>query len=181
MVFCDLRGFTAFAESAEPEEVMAVLHEYYRCWANHRPLRGHAAAFRRRRALMIIFNDPLPVPGSGTARGAHGGRDARRGRGAGGEMAPLRPRARLRRRHRLGAMPHWAASATRAGFIIRPIGTVVNLGSRLCAQAADGQILIDGRVQLAVEAIVSIESIGELDLKGFHRPVRAYNVRELTA
>jgi len=60
-------------------------------------------------------------------------------------------------------------------------GTVVNLGSRLCTQAADGQILIDGRVQLAVEAIASTEPIGDLDLKGFHRPVRAFNVRDLMA
>jgi class 3 adenylate cyclase len=58
---------------------------------------------------------------------------------------------------------------------------VVNLGSRLCTQAADGQILIDGRVQLAVEAIARTEPIGDLDLKGFHRPVRAFNVRDLMA
>ena len=60
-------------------------------------------------------------------------------------------------------------------------GTVVNLGSRLCNQAAAGQILIDGRVQLAVEAIASTEQIGDLELKGFHRPVRAFNVRDLMA
>jgi class 3 adenylate cyclase len=58
---------------------------------------------------------------------------------------------------------------------------VVNLGSRLCAQAADGQILVDGRVQVAIETIASMEPLGELDLKGLHRPVRAFNVRELTA
>jgi adenylate cyclase len=60
-------------------------------------------------------------------------------------------------------------------------GSVVNLGSRLCAQAADGQILVDGRVQVAIETIASMEPLGELDLKGLHRPVRAFNVRELTA
>jgi len=59
--------------------------------------------------------------------------------------------------------------------------TVVNLGARLCAQAANGQILVDGRVQLAAESIASMEPLGELDLKGLHRPVRAFNVRELTA
>jgi len=58
-------------------------------------------------------------------------------------------------------------------------GTVVNLGSRLCAQAADGQIVIDGRVQVAVEAIAATEPLGELDLKGLQRPIRAFNVREL--
>ena len=60
-------------------------------------------------------------------------------------------------------------------------GTVVNLGSRLCAQAGDGQILIDGRVQVAVESIAATEPLGELDLKGLQRPIRAFNVRELTA
>jgi len=57
----------------------------------------------------------------------------------------------------------------------------VNLGARLCAQAADGQILIDGRVQIAIESIAGTEPLGELDLKGLQRPVRAFNVRELTA
>jgi class 3 adenylate cyclase len=57
----------------------------------------------------------------------------------------------------------------------------VNLGARLCAQAGDGQILVDGRVQVAVESIASTEPVGDLDLKGLHRPVRAFNVRELVA
>ena len=57
----------------------------------------------------------------------------------------------------------------------------MNLGSRLCGQAADGQILIDSRVQLAVESIVTTDELGEIELKGFHRPIRAFNVRALTA
>ena len=60
-------------------------------------------------------------------------------------------------------------------------GTVVNIGSRLCSQAADGQIIIDGRVHVAVESIANTEPLGELDLKGLQRPIRAFNVRELTA
>jgi adenylate cyclase len=51
----------------------------------------------------------------------------------------------------------------------------------LCAQAVDGQILIDGRVHVAVESMAEVEALGELDLKGLHRPIRAFNVRELTA
>jgi adenylate cyclase len=60
-------------------------------------------------------------------------------------------------------------------------GTVVNLGSRLCAQAVDGQILVDGRVHVAIESMANVEPLGELDLKGLQRPIRAFNVRELTA
>lgn len=60
-------------------------------------------------------------------------------------------------------------------------GSVVNLGARLCAEADDGQIIVDGRVQVAVESIAGTEPVGELALKGFHRPVRAFNVRELKA
>jgi class 3 adenylate cyclase len=60
-------------------------------------------------------------------------------------------------------------------------GTVVNLGSRLCAEAVDGQILIDARVNVAIESMARVEPLGELDLKGLHRPIRAFNVRELTA
>src|SRR5262249_62071555 len=60
-------------------------------------------------------------------------------------------------------------------------GTVVNLGSRLCGHAGDGQILIDSRVQVAVEKIAELEPLGELDLKGLHRPIRAFNVRGLIA
>jgi class 3 adenylate cyclase len=59
-------------------------------------------------------------------------------------------------------------------------GTVVNLGSRLCAHANDGQILIDSRVQVAVEKVAELEALGELDFKGLHRPIRTFNVRVLT-
>ena len=59
-------------------------------------------------------------------------------------------------------------------------GTVVNLGSRLCAHATDGQILVDPRVNVAVEKLAELEPLGELDLKGLHRPIRAFNVRVLT-
>jgi class 3 adenylate cyclase len=58
---------------------------------------------------------------------------------------------------------------------------VVNLGSRLCARAVDGQILIDSRVHVAIESMTKVEPLGELELRGLHRPIRAFNVRELTA
>ena len=90
--------------------------------------------------------------------------------------------------HELGfgvGIAHGYATLGSIGFEGRfhysAIGTVVNLGARLCAQAADGQILIDRKVQLAVEAIAATEPFGDLDLKGFHRAVPAFNVRELTS
>jgi class 3 adenylate cyclase len=64
-------------------------------------------------------------------------------------------------------------------FDYSAIGTVVNLAARLCAEALDGQILIDGKVQAAVDE-AGIEPAGELTLKGFHRPVRAFNIGVLS-
>jgi class 3 adenylate cyclase len=69
----------------------------------------------------------------------------------------------------------------RGRFQYSASGTVVNLAARLCARAADGQILTDGRVQLAVESVVGAEPLGNLELKGFHRAIRVFNVCELLA
>ena len=66
-------------------------------------------------------------------------------------------------------------------FHYSAVGSVVNLGARLVAEAADGQILVDDRVKLAIESIARIEPVGELTLKGFQKPVRAFNVRQLMA
>jgi len=60
-------------------------------------------------------------------------------------------------------------------------GTVVNLAARLCAEAIDGQILVDGKVCSAIEGIAEVQPTGELKLKGLHRPVQAFNVCALTA
>jgi adenylate cyclase len=57
-----------------------------------------------------------------------------------------------------------------------PIGTVVNLAARLCAEAQPGQILISQRMLTTVEPLVEVEPVGELTLKGFHRPITAFNV-----
>jgi adenylate cyclase len=65
-------------------------------------------------------------------------------------------------------------------FDYAAIGSVVNLAARLCGEARDGQILVDGKVRTAIEAVAVMEPAGELALKGFQRPVRAFDVREIT-
>jgi class 3 adenylate cyclase len=180
VVFCDLRGFTAFAESAEPEDIIAVLQEYYQCLGESIDRFEGTLQHFAGDGLLIIFNDPLPCtdPALRAVRMAVEMR---------GRVAALVEKWR-RFGHELGFGVGIASGHATLGsvgyegrFHYSANGTVVNLGSRLCTQASDGQILIDGRVQLAVEAIANTEPIGELDLKGFHRPVRAFNVRDVMA
>ena len=180
VVFCDLRGFTPFAESAEPEDIFGVLQEYYRCLGKSiERFEGTLERFVGD-GLLIFFNDPLPCtdPSVRAVRMAVEMRS---------EVAVLAEKWR-KYGHHLGFGIGIAAGHATLGevgyegrFHYAAIGTVVNLGARLAAEAADGQILIDGRVQVAVESIATMEPIGELDLKGLHRPIRAFNVRELTA
>jgi adenylate cyclase len=179
-VFCDLRGFTAFAESAEPEDIIAVLQEYYRCLGECIDRFEGTLQHFAGDGLLIIFNDPIPCaePAAQAVRMAVDMRT---------RMAEVAEKWR-RLGHELGFGIGIASGHATLGnigyegrFHYTANGTVVNLGARLCEKAGDGQILIDARVQLAVEAIASMEPLGDLDLKGLHRPVRAFNVRELTA
>lgn len=178
VVFCDLRGFTAFAETAEPEEVMMVLREY------HDNLAGVIHSFEgtlERFAgdgLVVLFNDPLPCadPSVRAVKMAVEMRDRV------GELA-----AKWRKYgHDLGfgvGIAHGYATLGRVGsegrFDYTAIGRVVNLAARLCGEAKSGEILIDGKVQAAVETLAELESAGELTLKGFHRSVLAHNVKAL--
>lgn len=178
VVFLDLRDFTAFAESAEPEEVMAVLREYH---AEIGPLvlewEGTLERFTGD-GLMIFFNDPLPVanPSERAVRMAV----AMRAR-----VDELR--AEWRRRgfelHLGVGIAQGPAMLGAIGFEGRwdygAIGTVTNTAARLCAEALPGQILVSTRVRADVESIVLAEAVGELSLKGFSRPVPAFNVVRL--
>jgi len=178
IVFCDLRGFTAFAETAEPEEVMTVLREY------HDGLAGLIHAFEgtlERFAgdgLMILFNDPLPCPDpcERAVKMAVQMRD---------RVIDLAAKWR-KLGHDLGfgvGIAHGFATLGRISsqgrFDYTAIGRVVNLAARLCGEAKTGQILIDGKVHSAVETLIEFESVGELTLKGFHRPVAAFDVRAI--
>lgn len=174
-VFCDLRGFTAFAETAEPEEVMGILRQYHSALGElvfrFEGTLEHFAGD----GMMVFFNDPLPVS----------------------DPAVRAVRMAVTMRERIGELiQHWRrrghqlefgvgiamgyATLGKIGFEGRldygAIGTVTNLASRLCDEARPGQILVSQRVYAEVEAIAELEPVGELLLKGLARPVTAFNV-----
>ncbi len=171
VVFCDLRGFTTFAENAEPEEVMSVLGEYHSCLGAL--IHKHEGTLDKYAGdgLMVLFNDPLPCP-----------EPAIRAVRMAVEMRDEVEKLALKWRkygHELGfglGISHGYATIGRIGFEGRldysAIGSVVNLAARLCGEANAGQILIDRKVFMAIEAIADVDQAGELNLKGFHRPGR---------
>ena len=178
VVFVDLRGFTAFAETAEPEEVMGVLHDYHAAMGKlileYEGTLEHFAGD----GMMIFFNDPVPVPDPA-------------------ERA-IRMTVAMRERvkeltvkwHKLsydldfgvGIVKGYATIGA-IGFEGRweygAIGSVPNLAARLCGEAKPGQILIPQRLLASVEEMIEAEPVGELSLKGFHRTITAYNVLRL--
>lgn len=173
--FCDLRGWTDFSETAEPEDVMSVLRDYHTAMGElifrFEGTLEHFAGD----GMMVFFNDPLPCddPAGQAVRMAIAMRERA------GELA-----AGWRKRgHQLGfgmgiAMGY--ATLGRIGFEGRfdygAIGTVTNVAARLCAEAAAGQILVTQRVCAAVEDQVVLEPVAELELRGLQRAVPAYNV-----
>jgi class 3 adenylate cyclase len=173
VAFCDLRGFTAFAETAEPEEVLGVLRDYHRVMGEliveHQGTLEHFAGD----GMMVFFNDPLPVERHElqAVRMACAMRDRFE------EMA----RAWQKRGYELGfgvGIATGYATLGRIGFEGRydygAIGNVVILAQRLSAEAKAGQILLSQRVHAAVEADADTTSVGDLALKGFTRPVPAF-------
>jgi len=176
VVFCDLRGYTAFTETAEPEEVLDFLREYHGALG---PLvsqfEGTLDQFSGD-GIMVFFNDPVPIPDPG-ARAVN---MAVAMREAAGELIAS---WRRRRGRVLGfgvGIAQGYATLGQIGFAERSgytaIGTVCNLAARLCAEAKDGQILLAQRVAVAVKETTPLEEVGELTLKGLTQPVVAYNV-----
>jgi adenylate cyclase len=180
VVFLDLRGFTAFAETAEPEEVMGVLREYHA--AMGALILAHEGTLERFAGdgMMVFFNDPVPVPDAAE----RAVRMAVAMRGRVGELG-----ARWRKRgHELDVgigIAQGFATIGAIGFEGRldygAVGTVTNLAARLCGEAKPGQILVSQRLRGAVEALAEAEPVGELVLKGFSKPVPAFNVVGLMA
>jgi len=175
VLFCDLRGFTAFAETSEPEEVMAVLGEFHQTVGALIHEFEATVGFFAGDGLMVFLNDPLPCPDPAE-------RAVRLGVTMGERISELTPRWRARG-HNLGfavGIAFGYATLGQMGFEGRfdygVIGTVVNLAARLCDQAQPGQTLISGRARLAVDETWEVEGVGDLTLKGFHSPVTAYNV-----
>ena len=178
VVFCDLRGFTAFSEAGEPEEVMGVLREYHETMGELIfRFEGTLERFAGD-GLMVFFNDPLPCkdPALQAIKMAL----------AMGNRAGALSHKWRRRGHQLGfgvGIAQGYATLGKIGFEGRfdyaAIGTVTNLASRLCDKAKDRQILISQRVYGEVEDVVDVEPLGELILKGLNRPIIAYNVLRL--
>jgi len=175
VVFCDLRGYTAFTETAEPEEVLDFLREYHGALG---PLvsqfEGTLDQFSGD-GIMVFFNDPVPCPNP-AERGVKMAMAMREA--AGTLIASWRRRGRL-----LGfgaGIAQGYATLGQIGFAERSgytaIGTVCNLAARLCAEAQDGQILVGQRVAVAIEETITLEEVGSLTLKGLTQPVVAYNV-----
>ncbi len=175
VVFCDIRGFTAFAEQAEPEDVMALLRDY------HAALGPIVARFEGTLdhysgdGIMVFFNAPLPM--AEPAKRAIGMAVALR------EAAVNVIRSWRRHGHDIGfgvGISQGYATLGLIGFAERmdytAIGTVTNLAARLCSEAKDGQILVSRRIAVAVEDSVALEDIGSLTLKGISQPVQVYNV-----
>ena len=175
VVFCDLRGFTPFAEASEPEEVMGVLAEYHAALgALIHDYEGTLERFTGD-GLMVFFNDPLPCDDA--AERAVSMAVAMRDRVA--DLAA----GWSRRGNDLGfgvGIAQGFATLGRIGFEGRfdyaAIGSVTNLAARLCAEAGPGQILVAQRVFSAAEGLASGNPVGELKLRGFSRPIRAFEV-----
>ena len=175
VVFCDLRGFTAFAEMSAPEEVMGVLRQYHS--ALGALIFRHEGTLERfvGDGLVVLFNDPLPCAD-------HSPRAVRMALEMRARMAELAAGWR-RQGHELGfgvGIARGFATLGTIGFEGRSdyaaIGPVANLASRLCDEAADGEILVSQRVLTAIEGLVETSPAGELTLKGFARPVAAHRI-----
>jgi adenylate cyclase len=178
VVFLDLRGFTSFAETAEPEDVMGVLREYH--GEMGRLILAHEGTLERFTGdgMMVFFNDPvlIPDPGERALRMALAMRD---------RVHELSLRWR-KRGYELDIGVGIALGYATIGAIgfegrwdYGAIGSVTNLAARLCGEAKPGQILVPQRLLATVEGLVEVEPVGDLALKGFHRPVTAYNILRL--
>jgi class 3 adenylate cyclase/putative methionine-R-sulfoxide reductase with GAF domain len=174
-LFCDLRGFTGFSESSDPEDVMALLRDYHA--AIGETIIKYSGTLERYAGdgVMVVFNDPVPVekPALQAVLMALEMRDV---------IGELTEKWR-RLGHDIGfgiGIAHGFATLGTIGFEGRfdyaAIGTVSNVASRLCDEAKPGQILVSPRVLMAVEDAVTVEPIGEFALKGIRRPLAAYNV-----
>ena len=180
VVFCDLRGYTAFTETAEPEEVLDFLREYHGALG---PLvsqyEGTLDQFSGD-GIMVFFNDPVPCPDPAE----RAVKMAMAMREEAGKLITTWRRDGCELGFGAGIAQGYATLgqigfSERSGYTA--IGTVCNLAARLCAEAKDGQILISSRVARAVEAVARLEDLGNLELKGLRRPVAAFNVVQSTS
>jgi class 3 adenylate cyclase len=175
VVFCDLRGYTGFTETAEPEEVLEFLRQYHGALG---PLvsqfEGTLDQFSGD-GILVFFNDPVPCPDPAERAVKMAMREAAR------ELIAAWSRHGCELGFGIGIAQGYATLgqigfSERSGYTA--IGTVCNLAARLCAEAQDGQILVSSRVAGAVGALARLEDLGNLELKGLRRPVAAFNVEK---
>jgi class 3 adenylate cyclase len=178
VVFLDLRGFTAFAETAEPEEVMGVLREYHAEMG--KLILAHEGTLERFTGdgMMIFFNDPLPVPDAGARAALMAVAMQERVSSLTGKWRRLG--------YDLGlgiGIAKGFATIGGIGFEGRldygAIGTVTNLAARLCGEAKGGEILVSTRLATELEDLTETEELAPLTLKGFARPVPALRLVRL--
>ncbi len=177
-LFCDMRGFTAFAETSEPEDVIKVLHQYHETLGPiiHR-FEGTIERFTGD-GMLVFFNAPLPCPNPAE-------RAVRLGVAMREAFKPLREQwAKLG--HKIGfgiGIAQGYATVGLVGFADRldyaPIGTVTNVAARLCGHALDEQILTTQRVATGVEAFTKLDALGDIEFNGLARPVTVFNISEL--
>lgn len=175
VVFIDLRGFTAFTERAEPEEVMELLHAYHA--AMGQLVLAHGGTLERFAgdSVMVFFNDPVPVQ--------HPAQQAVRMALAMQQAFPTLGEGWNKRGFELGLGCGIAQGYATLGLIgfdgrrdYAAIGNVTNLAARLCGEATSGQILIDRKTMVNVEGLVAATDVGPLTLKGFSHPIPAYTL-----
>src|SRR3954469_18653749 len=178
VAFFDLRGFTHFTESAEPEEVMDLLRAYHA--ALGKLVFEHQGTLERFAgdAVMVFFNDPLPIdrPAEHAVRCALATMAA---------FQPIAQHWRKRGGHELGLGVGIAVGYATLGAIgfegrwdYAAIGNVTNLAARLCGEAKAGQILADRKTIAVVDGVFDFEPVGQLSLKGFSHPVAGFALKD---
>ena len=179
-VFCDLRGFTAFSDSAEPEEVLGLLREYHKQMGELIVEHGGTLEHFAGDGMMVFFNDPVLQPD-------HAARAVRMAVAMRNRFATLAARwAKLGYELGFGVgIATGYATLGRIGFEGRydygMVGAAVIVASRLSSAAESDQILLNPRAHAAVEELVEVEAVGALELKGFARPIPTVNVLGLVA
>ena len=179
-VFLDLRGFTAFTDRADPDEVLELLRSYHAALGRTVDEFGGTLEHFAGDGMMIFFNDPFPVD-----RPAE--RAVRMAIALQRDFLPI-AEAWEKLGHQVGlgiGISQGEATLGVIGFEQRweyaAIGNVPNLAARLCGQAGAGEIVLDAQTEQDVAHLADTESVGPLSLRGFQHPVAAFRLRALKA